>query len=193
MMTLALEPVDLADLIHTGLSVVREKAQARGIHLHGEVDTQGLRMQVDARKCKQILYNLLANAVKFTPDGGQVRVRARRVERAAVERPLTPGWSGFRLPLPASAAESFVEIVIADTGIGMPAGKLDTLFQPFVQIDSSLGRKYEGSGLGLAMVRRLAELHGGTVAVASAEGQGSVFAVWLPIIPISEKSENLVK
>ena len=178
MMDLEREAVDLPALLQAGLTMVRELALTRRIRLACEAEA-GLTLQADARKCRQMVYNLLANAVKFTPDGGQVTIAARHVGRAEIARPLRDGLAEFRLPLPAQAGDAFVEITVADTGIGMPAAKLDTLFQPFVQIDSGPGRRYEGTGLGLAIVRRLAELHGGSVAVASDKGRGAVFTVWL--------------
>jgi CheY-like chemotaxis protein len=135
---------------------------------------------LDMRKTKQIVYNLLANAVKFTGRGGRVTLRARRVPRAAVGT-VSGAWLVHRFPLADSDYREFVEIGVSDNGIGISGENMSKLFQPFSQIDSSLARKYQGTGLGLAMVKLMAELHGGTVAVASAEGEGSNFAVWLPL------------
>jgi PAS domain S-box-containing protein len=180
MMTLEHETMDVSTLVNMGLAIVREKATGHRIRLHAEVEA-GLRLVADLRKCKQILYNLLSNAVKFTPEGGEIRVRARRIGRDDMHDAIATGMAEFRIPLPNSGAAGFLELTVADTGIGMPAEELGRLFQPFVQLDSSLARKHQGTGLGLAMVRRLAELHGGTVGVASREGGGTVFAVWLPL------------
>ena len=96
-------------------------------------------------------------------------------------------------PLPDSDFSDFVELKIRDSGIGISVENMTKLFQAFSQIDSSLARKFEGTGLGLAMVKRLAELHGGTVAVASAEEEGSCFAVWLPIRAVSERRREAVE
>jgi signal transduction histidine kinase len=128
-------------------------------------------IQVDVRKVKQIVYNLLANAVKFTRDGGQVTVHASRVPRAEVGR-RAGAWTGRSLPLPAADHEfaEFLKMSVTDSGIGISPEGLEYLFKPFSQIDSGLARKYEGTGLGLAMVKLLAELHGGAVAVDSAVG-----------------------
>jgi CheY-like chemotaxis protein len=137
-------------------------------------------MQADPRKVKQILYNLLSNAVKFTLEGGQVTLRARRVPRADVGQP-GGSWTGRRFPLADSAFSEFLEMSVTDSGIGISPEALRRLFKPFSQIDSGLARKFEGTGLGLAMVKLLAELHGGAVAVESAVGEGSCFTVWLPL------------
>ena len=84
-------------------------------------------------------------------------------------------------PLADSEYHEFLEICVSDSGIGISRQNMEKLFQAFSQIDSSLARKFEGTGLGLAMVKQLTELHGGAVAVASAEGEGARFAVWLPL------------
>jgi len=135
---------------------------------------------VDARKVKRIVYNLLSNAVKFTADGGRVALRAGRVPRAHVGH-LSGSWTGRNFPLVDNEFAEFIGISVTDSGIGIPADGLERLFTPFSQIDSGLARKFEGTGLGLAMVKILAELHGGAVAVESAVGEGSCFTVWLPL------------
>ena len=129
---------------------------------------------------KQIVYNLLSNAVKFTGENGRVTLRASLVARADVGRPSRPGRRGC-FPLADSEFATFLQISVADTGIGISPDDLTALFKPFSQIDSGLARKFEGTGLGLAMVKLLAELHGGVVGVESAVGEGSCFTVWLPL------------
>jgi signal transduction histidine kinase len=137
-------------------------------------------IQADARRVKQILYNLLFNAVKFTNDGGQVTLRASRVPRRDVGL-LSSGSIGRNFPLADNEFTEFLRISITDSGIGISRDGLKRLFKPFSQIDGGLARKFEGAGLGLSVVKRLAELHGGTVAVESAVGEGSCFSVWLPL------------
>ena len=164
-MTLTLEPLEVAMLIRAGLQVVRETATAHRQHLSAQVAEDLGEVWLDGRKVKQILYNLLSNAVKFTPEGGEVRVEARRVSREAS---------------PDGRASPCLELTVKDSGIGVSETDQARLFEPFIQIDSTLARRYQGTGLGLAMVKRLAELHGGAVALRSVPGEGSTFTVWLP-------------
>ncbi len=180
MMAIELEAVDLHELLLNSQSIVREMAVSQRIHLEFDVGDNLGQPQLDMRKTKQIVYNLLSNAVKFSAVGGRVTLRARRVARSAVGT-LPGAWPVHSFPLNDNGYEEFLEICVSDYGIGISQENMTKLFQPFSQIDSSLARKFEGTGLGLAMVKQLAELHGGTVAVASAEGEGARFAVWLPL------------
>jgi PAS domain S-box-containing protein len=181
-MMLDLEPVPVSSVFVNSLSIIREKAASRHIRL--DLDVAGVAdvgsIHADARKVKQILYNLLSNAVKFTSDGGHVTLQVSRVPRADVGQ-LSGAWRGRSCPLADNAFEEFLKIRVTDSGIGISGDGMERLFQPFSQIDSGLARKFEGTGLGLAMVKLLAELHGGAVAVESAEGEGSSFMVWLPL------------
>ena len=135
-------------------------------------------MLADETKLKQIVYNLLSNAVKFTPAGGAVTLRARRCTRAEVA--LDEALPGRLIALPPDADGEFLALTVADTGIGIAEEHLSKLFQPFTQVDNSIARPEGGTGLGLSLVRRLAELHGGTVGLESRPGVGSRFRVWLP-------------
>jgi PAS domain S-box-containing protein len=179
-MTLDLEPVEVASLFVNSLSIIREKAATRHIRLTMDAAEELGAIQADVRKVKQIVYNLLSNAVKFSSEGGQVNMRVTRVARDDVGA-LSGGWVGRSFPLGSQEFEEFLEISVADCGIGISQQGLEQLFKPFSQIDSGLARKFEGTGLGLAMVKLLAELHGGAVAVESAVGEGSRFTVWLPM------------
>ena len=102
-------------------------------------------------------------------------------------------WTGRSFPLPDGVFEQFIKITVTDAGIGIPTDGLARLFTPFSQIDSGLARRFEGTGLGLAMVKLLAELHCGTVAVESAVGEGSAFTVWLPLRPLNEAAAAVPK
>ena len=184
-MALDLEPVEISPLLQNSLSIIKEKAMAHRIQLQLETAPDIGAMQADARKVKQIIYNLLSNAVKFTPDGGMVTLRARYVPRTEVGK-LDGHRAGRSFPLADNEFTEFLEISVTDSGIGISSKGMEKLFQPFSQIDSSLARQFEGTGLGLVMVKRLAELHGGTLAVESAEGQGSCFTAWLPLRPAKE-------
>ncbi len=191
-MTLHLESVDLASLFSNSLSMVREKAAAQHIRLSFDIADGLDDIQADVRKAKQIVYNLLSNAVKFTPEGGDVTLRVRRVSRAQVGQ-LTGRWAGMSLPWSNDKITDFIEISVTDSGIGIANEDFERLFTPFSQIDSSLARRYEGTGLGLVIVKNLVELHSGTVAVESAEDQGTCFTVWLPLWTTEEAAIAMTK
>ncbi|MEB0208659.1 PAS domain-containing sensor histidine kinase [Pseudomonas sp. CCC3.1] len=180
MMELELEPVPLQSLLSNSLLIVREKAALQRIQLKLEVETDFGEFELDLRKTKQIVYNLLANAVKFSAPGGLVTLAVRQV--ASHQVGLFEGdWPTYGFDIPDSEYAQFLELSVSDKGIGIAQSSMDKLFKAFTQIDSSLARKFEGSGLGLALVKQLTELHGGSVAVASHEGLGARFVVWLPI------------
>ncbi|WP_161954171.1 ATP-binding response regulator [Candidatus Methylomirabilis limnetica] len=164
----ALEPgeITLPALLQDCLTLVKGRAFKHRINLALQIAPGVDAMRADARRLKQILYNLLSNAVKFTADGGKVALSARHARRTQ-----------------AGTEVDGVEFAVTDSGIGIAAGDIDKLFQPFVQLDAAGARRYEGSGLGLVISRRLAELHGGAVEVQSEPGQGSCFTVWLPLAP----------
>ena len=181
MMALELESVDLNNLLANSLTIVRERAARQRIRLDLDIEEGLHSLQLDMRKTKQVIYNLLSNAVKFSSHGGRVLVSARRVSRNTVGT-LSGSWPLHNFPLVDKGYQEFIEICVSDEGIGIPAASLSKLFQSFTQIDSGLARRFEGTGLGLAMVRQLVELHGGTVAVASSEGEGTCVVAWLPLV-----------
>jgi signal transduction histidine kinase/CheY-like chemotaxis protein len=178
--TLNLEPVQVSSLFANSMSIIREKAARRNIRLEMQAEEGLGAIQTDSRKVKQIVYNLLSNAVKFTSERGRVTLRAARVSRDDVVR-FTSSSLGRSFPLANDDFDEFLEISVTDSGIGIAPEGLRQLFLPFSQVDGGLARKFEGTGLGLAMVKQLAELHGGTVAVQSVVGEGSCFIVWLPM------------
>ncbi len=160
-MELSKEIVAVSDLCESSLSLIKEQAQKKRIALSMQIDQPHVRFLADPRRVKQILVNLLSNAVKFTPEGGAVTLQVTTDE-----------------------AHGAISFTVRDTGIGIAPDQLRRLFQPFVQLDSRLSRQYEGTGLGLALVRRLTELHGGGVSVASEPGKGSAFTVTFPYQPL---------
>jgi signal transduction histidine kinase/CheY-like chemotaxis protein/HAMP domain-containing protein len=176
-MALELEWLKVEEILRTSLAIVREKAVAHRLTLDLQAAGAG-ELCADPRKFKQIAYNLLSNAVKFTPEGGRIVVTARRLLAHDVPVIVTL--------VPPSGITEFVEIAVSDTGIGIAQDDQARLFAAFTQIDSKLSRQHEGTGLGLALVKRLAELHGGAVGVESAPGKGSTFRVWLPCRPRSD-------
>jgi signal transduction histidine kinase/CheY-like chemotaxis protein len=154
-------------LLNGAMTILRERAHSRRIKLAAEIAGDLPPAHLDERKVKQIVYNLLSNAVKFTPEGGRVVLAARRRDATSGEE---------------------LEIAVSDNGIGISPEDQAKLFQPFVQLDSSMSRSYQGSGLGLALVRKLAALHGGTVELHSAVGHGSTFTVRLPYYGAEERT-----
>jgi len=177
-MELDLEVINVPDLLRNSLSIIKEKAMTHHIKLSQDIDDDIENCWLDGRKVKQIIFNLLSNAVKFTPNGGSVHIAVRRVGSEA----LTASSKDRPSPLmpPASQETDFLEISVTDTGIGISEADQKKLFTAFVQADSSLARKFEGTGLGLVMIKKLAELHGGAAGMQSREGKGSTFTVWLP-------------
>jgi PAS domain S-box-containing protein len=142
------------------LRMVAQVARKKRIKVLSRYDERVKQIQVDQRRLKQILVNLLSNAVKFTPVGGQIGLYVQG-EKSAEQ----------------------VRFIVWDTGIGIAAEDIKRLFEPFVQLDSKLSRQHEGSGLGLSLVARLAEMHGGSVSVESEPEKGSRFTVSLPWHP----------
>ena len=177
-MVLERDAFSVVPLLESCLAIVRDKAVARNIEIRTEIDPALGVIESDERKLKQIVYNLLSNAVKFTDPGGRVRLAARQIDRARIDNAaIGPGRLLFA---PSVADRTFLEVAVHDTGIGIAPGDFARLFQPFVQVDASLTRRHDGTGLGLALVRRLVDLHGGGIAVQSTPGRGSRFTVWLP-------------
>ena len=174
MMDLELEAVELSGLLANSLLIVREKAALQRIQLKLESQDDFGILELDLRKTKQIIYNLLANAVKFSEHGGSVTLAVRQVARDQVGQ-IAGEWPVHGFALQPSAHQQFLELSVSDSGIGIAEDDMGKLFKAFSQIDSSLARKFEGTGLGLAMVKQLTDLHGGSVAVASQEGLGTRF------------------
>ena len=179
-MELALEPVDVGAAIGDVVAMLAEQAKKRNVALELTVPALHEHVYVDPRRLKQILLNLVSNALKFTPEGGRVSVEATMVTRRGVEGP-PPGYpAGTRLPLPASDFADFLQVSVSDTGIGLSPDDMKSLFSPFTQVANAVTKSIEGTGLGLVMVHQLARLHRGTVAVTSEPGEGSCFTIWLP-------------
>jgi signal transduction histidine kinase/ActR/RegA family two-component response regulator len=164
-MRLVVQPVDLRDLIEDALEAVRPAAEAKGIRLQPVLEAPGLLVSGDPGRLQQIMWNLLENAVKFTPRDGRVQVQLQRVR-------------------------SHVEIIVSDTGQGIAADVLPYVFDRLRQGEGGSARGHGGLGIGLGLVRHLVELHGGSVYAESAgEGQGATFVVKLPLM-IAEMREQ---
>jgi CheY-like chemotaxis protein/nitrogen-specific signal transduction histidine kinase len=149
-------PVELAAVVEAALDAVRPAAEAKGIRLQPVLDPRAGPVSGDADRLQQVVWNLLSNAIKFTPRDGRVQVQLARVN-------------------------SHVEIVVTDSGQGIPAEVMPHIFERFRQADSSSQRAHGGLGIGLALVKHLVEVHGGSVEASSGgTGQGATFTVKLP-------------
>ncbi|MBF0486574.1 MAG: HAMP domain-containing protein [Nitrospirae bacterium] len=154
----------VGQLINTSVAMFRERAMAKRVRLSSEIQAEAaINVDGDERRLKQVLYNLLSNAIKFTPEGGTVKTTAMVVQHSAA-----PG-------------QRFIEMAVEDTGIGIREEDIERLFMEFTQLDSSYTKKYEGAGLGLALSKKLIELHGGTIGVTSVFGKGSRFYFTIPV------------
>ena len=183
MMILELNEIALNDFFDNTLGIVRERALKSQVQLEFSPCSnppEGGRLYADARKMKQIVYNMLSNAVKFSSEGGVVRLDLQAVAQSAVGITPAPGMASRMLAAHEADTPLFLKIGVTDEGIGIAEHDLPHLFQSFRQLGQSLTRQHEGTGLGLALLMRLAELHGGTVGVESALGRGTRFTVWIP-------------
>jgi PAS domain S-box-containing protein len=157
---LDVQPIYLQDVISAAIETVRPSVEARHIRVTTLLDSTIGRTRGDPNRLQQVLWNLLTNAVKFTPQGGRIHVVLERVS-------------------------SHVEITVADSGIGIKAEFLPYVFDRFRQADASTTRRFGGLGLGLSIVRNLVEMHGGTVSVRSqGENQGTTFTIALPLLGV---------
>jgi len=165
-LTLESTDTNINQLCHSSIMFVRQQAMQKQIQLEMQISQPIPDLEIDERRIRQVLINLLNNAVKFTPEGGRINLEVTLEN--VIDRDDT------------SISTQWVRFSIIDTGIGIEAEGLKSLFQPFIQIDSALNRKYEGTGLGLALVKRIVELHGGYVSATSEIGVGSRFTIELP-------------
>jgi len=162
------DQVPVNQLWDASLRLINPAAKAKGLEVRAHIDPEVRLLRGDSRRLKQVLVNLLSNAVKFTPEGGTIG-----------------------LDVAGDKARKLVCISIWDTGVGIPVEQRDHLFKPFVQLDSRLSRRYDGTGLGLALAYGMAELHGGTIAIESTLGEGSRFRVSLPWDPEAQNAARI--
>lgn len=160
------EIISLSDICQSAMRMVNEIAKRKGLETTIAIADDIPPLHADGRRLKQMLVNLLSNAVKFTPQGGSVNLEVARENRNAVR------------------------FTVLDTGIGIPPEQLDQLFKPFTQLEGALSKKYGGTGLGLALVRELAEMHNGSAGVESVPGNGSRFYFILPLAAPHKEAET---
>ena len=201
---LDVQPTDIALLCSSSMAFIKQQALKKHIQLEIKIPDNLPQLSVDERRIRQVLINLLNNGVKFTPAGGSITVVASyhsdlivdpkpiqgitnvNIHSTQIDRSLNLDIDKGRLE-----RQEYVKIAIFDTGIGIAPEHISHIFQPFIQIDSALNRRYEGTGLGLALVKQIVELHGGSVGLTSEVGVGSCFTIDLPCVdptftPIAE-------
>jgi signal transduction histidine kinase len=176
--------VDTKKLFEHSLVMLRERAMRHRLSLSIDVSGTPLKISVDERKIRQILYNLLTNAVKFTPDGGSIFLTSHMCESRNGKLELRDGRQiEFPNHWHAHNGRKYLEVSIRDTGIGIDKADLEMIFNPFEQVDGTLNRTYQGTGLGLSLTRELVELHGGVIWVESGgKGKGSTFSFVIPVL-----------
>jgi cell cycle sensor histidine kinase DivJ len=150
------EPFDVGLLVRSCADVMRHAAEAKQLTLIAEVPSGLPELVADKRACKQMLLNVISNAIKFTDTGGLVRISARE-------------------------ADGMIELIVADNGIGIAEHDLPKLGHPFVQADNAYNRSHDGAGLGLSVVQGLARLHEGRLELASKLGEGTTATIMLPV------------
>ena len=174
---LDLTPTAIAPLCQSCLAFIKQQALTKRIQLEIKLQPHLPELLVDERRIRQVLINLLSNAVKFTPEGGKITIEVSREQQVfPTMRPTDIGMG----------IKKYIQIAVIDTGIGISPEGINKLFQPFIQIDSTLNRQYQGTGLGLALVKNLVEIHGGKVDLTSEVGVGSCFTVYLPFADDTE-------
>ena len=175
---LSCQPSNIEALCQLSLVFIKQQAFSKNIQLESLIPANLPTIKLDERRIRQVLINLLNNAVKFTPNGGKITLQVSYI------KVLSNAENTHSGAMPCDT----LEISIVDTGIGIAPDQIKRLFQPFVQVESALNRNYDGSGLGLALVKRLVELHGGEVSLTSELGVGSCFTIAIPISPFCELS-----
>jgi PAS domain S-box-containing protein len=175
-----LELVSISDLCESVVSVMRERSTSQGLTLEVDLANNLDHMVADPRRLKQMLFNLLSNAIKFTPDGS-VGLKVYRTSTEPTENLDSVSHPGVGEDARPAQPSEQIHFLVWDTGIGINETDQKRLFRPFAQIDSPLARKQQGSGLGLVITRKLAELHGGKILLESKTGHGSNFILSLPL------------
>ena len=174
--TLDLTATSIENLCNSSVAFIKQQALTKQIQIIPNIPRNLPEIMVDERRIRQVLINLLSNAVKFTLEGGTITIEVAQVESdsTAIDHSVL----------------SQLRIAVIDTGIGISAENIRKLFQPFIQIDSALNRQYTGTGLGLSLVKRIVELHGGSVDLTSELGVGSCFTINLPFNIENSSSEG---
>ncbi len=175
---------DFKSLVKGSISMIKEKVLKHGLNIRVDIDNLPSSFEGDERLLKQVVFNLLSNAAKFTPDGGSIDIRGQAFKYADdVDRydNCKDAIKNYLEKIGYSLEGSFVHLCIKDSGIGLNAANLERIFNPFEQVESSKSRKFQGTGLGLSLSRRMIELHGGQIwAESPGEGLGASFHFIIP-------------
>ncbi|PZO40535.1 MAG: diguanylate cyclase [Pseudanabaena frigida] len=173
--TLELTTTSVQQLCQSSMTFVKQQAHSKSIQLIDRIPENLPDLLLDERRIRQVLINLLNNAVKFTPHGGSITLEVSVVDSNQTTDP------------------TYLRMAVIDTGIGISSENIPKLFQPFIQIDSALNRQYVGTGLGLALVKRIVEMHGGRVLLTSEPNMGSCFMVDIPYITSTHSIDFYLK
>jgi len=184
-MDLDISEINLKIILENSLNILGKLTQGRGNKLSSDIDDCPETIRADERMVRQIIYNLLSNAIKFTPEGGSIKLSAHHLTKA------NNHWStkkGERIYLPSLYSHErmnhkhLVKVSVADTGIGLKTEDMKLIFKPFVQVDGSKSRRYQGTGLGLSLTKQFVELHRGNIWVDSqGENKGCTFHFVIPV------------
>jgi signal transduction histidine kinase len=172
----------ITQVLNEVVTTVTPNARKKGVAVKLETAPRLIELRADPERLRQVFINLVDNAIKFTPQGGTITLRARNVE---VGGPAGDDEEGFALMAP---AQTRLEVRVSDTGIGIPPKERSKVFDAFYQVDSSSTREYGGTGLGLSIVKRIVDAHGGTIGIEENQPQGAVFVVTLPASAANGKS-----
>jgi signal transduction histidine kinase/CBS domain-containing protein len=165
--------VSVEFLCQSCITFIKQQAHKKNIQIETKILPNLSELNIDERRVRQVLINLLNNAVKFTPSGGRIILEVSSYQPSSLS-------SAIVSPQPEIAVAKYLYFSVIDTGIGIAPENISKLFQPFIQIDSALNRQYQGTGLGLALVKRIVEIHGGNIILTSEIGVGSCFTIALP-------------
>lgn len=182
-----MQAVDIKQTIENTLSLMKPQAEATGIKITQEIEPGLLPVFADPDRIAQVLLNLFDNAVKFTPEGGSVNVRARMVKMEMVEGEKVGRWEDQKNPLPSqpltfsTSHRNFVEISVEDTGPGIPPLLIPRLGERFYRVDPARSRELGGTGLGLAIVKHLLQAHGTSLTIKNAQRRGTIVSFCLPV------------
>ena len=184
-MDLDISETNLKIILENSLNILGKLAQGRGNKLLSDIDDCPETIRADERMIRQIIYNLLSNAIKFTPEGGSIKLSAHHLIKAN-NHWLTKKGERIYLPSPYSHErmnhKHLVKVSVADTGIGLKTEDMKLIFKPFVQVDGSKSRRYQGTGLGLSLTKQFVELHNGSIWVDSeGEDKGCTFHFVIPV------------